>query len=50
MSVTGPSDAVPSRRLPGGRELAAKYADVVFSANTVRILPGATVVLGEGLE
>jgi alkanesulfonate monooxygenase SsuD/methylene tetrahydromethanopterin reductase-like flavin-dependent oxidoreductase (luciferase family) len=60
---------------PGGRELAAKYADVVFSANTaygkalayaedlrarltrhgrsadaVRILPGATVVLGEGLE
>jgi alkanesulfonate monooxygenase SsuD/methylene tetrahydromethanopterin reductase-like flavin-dependent oxidoreductase (luciferase family) len=57
---------------PGGRELAAKYADVVFSANTaydkavayaedlrarlarhgrpadaVRILPGATVVLGD---
>ncbi len=57
---------------PGGRELAAKHADVVFSANTaydkaiayaadlrarlaghgrpadaVRILPGATVVLGD---
>ncbi len=57
---------------PGGRELAAQYADVVFSANTaydkavayatdlrerlgrhgrpadaVRILPGATVVLGD---
>jgi alkanesulfonate monooxygenase SsuD/methylene tetrahydromethanopterin reductase-like flavin-dependent oxidoreductase (luciferase family) len=35
---------------PGGRELAAKHADVVFSADAVRILPGATVVLSEGLE